>query len=151
MAIEIPNYTAVLDLSPKLNSNKPVQPLTDAGSEIARSASQANQVDTQAPESVTNVTKSQQDAEIQDVSSAAEPQDIKVFVSQINQFIQNIDRSIEFSVAERSGQTVIKVYNSATDELIREIPSEEIQRLAEVIRQQNEARNGQALLLKITV
>lgn len=65
----------------------------------------------------------------------AKPQ-LEVTVSDISEFVQNIQRSIQFSVSETSGRTIIKVYDAETDELIREIPSEEMQRIAEVIAKQ---------------
>ena len=58
---------------------------------------------------------------------------LEASVSNINDFVQNIQRSIHFSIAESSGRTVIEVYDSETDELIRSIPSEEVQRLSEAI------------------
>ena len=57
-------------------------------------------------------------------------------VSKINDFVQNVQRSIHFSVAENSGRTIIEVYDKETDELIRTIPSEEVQRISEAIAEQ---------------
>ena len=46
---------------------------------------------------------------------------------------QSIDRKLQFSVDDSSGRTVIKVLDPQTDEIIRQIPSEEVLRLAERI------------------
>mgnify|MGYP002713152300 CR=1 FL=1 len=64
--------------------------------------------------------------------------DLEITVNNINDFVQSIQRSIHFSVSEATGRTIIKVYDAETEELIREIPSEEIQRIAEVIAEQLE-------------
>lgn len=57
-------------------------------------------------------------------------------VSKLNDYVQNIRRNLSFSVEEATGRTVIRVYDSETDELIRQIPSEETLRLAEQIETQ---------------
>lgn len=54
-------------------------------------------------------------------------------VESINQFISNYQRSINFSVENDLNKTVIKVVNTETDEVIRQIPSEEAIALAKAI------------------
>ncbi len=51
-------------------------------------------------------------------------------VSQISEFVQNLQRDLQFSVDEDSGRIVIKVIDSQTDEVIRQIPPEDALRLA---------------------
>ena len=45
-------------------------------------------------------------------------------VSKINQYVQNMERTLDFQVDEDSGRTVIKVFDSESEKLIRQIPSE---------------------------
>jgi flagellar protein FlaG len=47
--------------------------------------------------------------------------------------MQNLNRSLQFSVDDESGDTVIKVVDSETEELVRQIPSEEILRARNAI------------------
>jgi flagellar protein FlaG len=54
-------------------------------------------------------------------------------VSKLQDYVQNYQRKLSFSVSEETGRTIIKVYDSETDELIRQIPPEETLRLAELI------------------
>ncbi len=68
-------------------------------------------------------------------------------VSSINVLAQNSQRSIHFSVAEKTGDTIIQVFNAETDELIREIPSKELQKVAEAI----EAQLSEGLLFNTSV
>jgi flagellar protein FlaG len=52
-------------------------------------------------------------------------------VSKLNDYVQNIRRTLSFTIAESTGRTIIQVYDSETDELIRQIPPEQTIRLAE--------------------
>lgn len=61
---------------------------------------------------------------------------LKEAVSKLNDYVQNIRRNLSFSVEESTGLTVVKVYDAETDELIRQIPSEDTLRLAEAIHEQ---------------
>ena len=45
--------------------------------------------------------------------------------SNLNEFMQTMQRSLKFTVDEVSGQSVIAVHDAKTDELIRQIPSKE--------------------------
>ncbi len=47
-------------------------------------------------------------------------------VEEMNQFVQSIQRELRFSIDEDSQATVIKVFDSQTDQVIRQIPAEEI-------------------------
>ncbi len=47
-------------------------------------------------------------------------------VSRINEFVQNQQRTIRFSIDEESGRDVIRVLDKQTEELIRQIPRDEI-------------------------
>ena len=52
-------------------------------------------------------------------------------VSRLNEYIQNSRRDLYFSVDEGSGRVVVKVIDSETREVIRQIPSEEVIALAQ--------------------
>jgi len=45
--------------------------------------------------------------------------------SNLNEFMQTMQRNLKFSVDEVSGESVIAVHDAKTDELIRQIPSME--------------------------
>ena len=72
-------------------------------------------------------------------------------VSQINVIVQSIQRDLSFNLDEESGQTIIRVVDSESGELIRQIPSEEALAIALQLRDlQQDAVNrleiGQGLL-----
>ncbi len=74
--------------------------------------------------------------EVSQTDQQVQTEELEITVNNINDFVQNIQRSIHFSVSETSGRTVIEVYDAETDELIRQIPSEEVQRISEAIADQ---------------
>ena len=55
---------------------------------------------------------------------------VKEAVAQLNDYVQNMERKLQFQMDEDSGLTVIKVYDKQSDEIIRQIPSEEAVTLA---------------------
>ena len=66
-------------------------------------------------------------------------------VVELNSYMQNMNRSLQFSIDEQSGATVIKVIDVDTDELIRQIPAEELL----VVRSSLEEYRG--MLLEMSV
>ena len=65
----------------------------------------------------------------QGVDPAQGAKAIDEVVSGLNEMVQNLHRNLQFTVDEESGETIIKVVDSETDEVVRQIPSEEIVRL----------------------
>ena len=61
--------------------------------------------------------------------------DITKAVSYLNDYIQNFRRDLKFSVDEDSGRVVVKVIDSETNEVIRQIPSEEALTLSRRLEQ----------------
>ena len=55
---------------------------------------------------------------------------LKKAVDDLNDFIQNTHRDLQFSIDQDSGTTVVKVIDSKTEKVIRQIPNEETLRLA---------------------
>lgn len=78
------------------------------------------------------VGQQQQPAE---AKASSDPTDIQDAVSSIQQFVQTVQRNLNFSLDDSSGRVVVKVTDGASGELIRQIPSEEALRLAESLDQ----------------
>jgi flagellar protein FlaG len=55
---------------------------------------------------------------------------VESVVSRISDFVQRFQRDLHFTVDKDSGRTVIKVIDSETEKLIRQIPAEETLRIA---------------------
>jgi len=62
-------------------------------------------------------------------------QELDAVVVSLNDYIESTQREIHFSVDEESGRTVVKVIDSTSDNVIRQIPSEEILAVARQFHQ----------------
>lgn len=56
-------------------------------------------------------------------------------VASIQNFVQSIRRDLNFSLDDSSGRVVVKVTDSVSGEVIRQLPSEEALRLAESLEE----------------
>ncbi|MDX5385836.1 MAG: flagellar protein FlaG [Marinobacter sp.] len=56
-------------------------------------------------------------------------------VSDLNDYVQSVGRDLQFQVDEDSGRSIIRVLDSQTQEVIRQIPSEEALALARTLSQ----------------
>jgi len=65
-------------------------------------------------------------------------------VNKIADFAQSIQRDLQFSIDEKLGETVIKVVDSKTHEVIRQIPSKEALAIARHVREQGLLFNSKA-------
>lgn len=66
---------------------------------------------------------------VQESGSAASREDVMEAVHKMRDYMQIIDRDLHFNVDEDSGITVVKVIDPATEEVVRQIPSEEVMRV----------------------
>lgn len=66
-----------------------------------------------------------------DVQRIAETRkaDIEAAVRQIQQMADMFSRNLKFQVSDELKRVIVKVIDTSTDKVIREIPSQEIQRL----------------------
>ncbi|MFZ3152370.1 flagellar protein FlaG [Pseudomonas sp.] len=62
---------------------------------------------------------------------SASREQLEEAVASIQDFVQSVRRSINFSVEETSGRVVVKVTDAGSGDVIRQIPSEEALQLAE--------------------
>lgn len=51
-------------------------------------------------------------------------------VQRLSELVKSVQRDLQFSIDQQSGKTVITVLDSTTEEIIRQIPSEEVLTLA---------------------
>lgn len=77
---------------------------------------------------------------ISDSESENQEDQLESAVSDINSYVQSVRRELQFSVSDLLplGRAIIKVVDSDTDEIIREIPSEDAIRIARKISEQFE-------------
>lgn len=80
-------------------------------------------------------TKAQEDGvSATDQSSRAE--ELEQAVAKLNEYVQNTERKLNFQLDEEAGLTIIRVYDKQSEELIRQIPSEEAVSLAQKLNQE---------------
>ncbi len=70
------------------------------------------------------------DVEVQSKGNEADPGKLKTAVQEIEKFVQSVKRNLEFSIDETSGKVVVKVIASDSGEVVRQIPNEEVLKLA---------------------
>jgi uncharacterized FlaG/YvyC family protein len=64
---------------------------------------------------------------------------LQVAVSQINDYVQNLQRDLQFTVDEATGKDVVTVIDSESKEVIRQLPSEEALVLARRLAENRDA------------
>ena len=67
----------------------------------------------------------QQPKPLQEADQKKQLQELTTAVDEMNRQAQNLQRSLQFSVERDLNLTVVKVVNPNTDEVVRQIPSEE--------------------------
>ncbi len=67
---------------------------------------------------------------------------VRETVHNLNDYVQSQQRELLFEVDDVTGDTVIKVRDSKTDEVIRQIPSEELMALARRMLQMSEDKGN---------
>lgn len=74
--------------------------------------------------------------------SATEPSDkaephkrkqVEKAVDDVQRFVETMNNSLQFSIDDDSGRTVVKVVDKQTDEVLRQIPSEEMLDIARAL------------------
>jgi flagellar protein FlaG len=71
-------------------------------------------------------------------------QDLAQATRDISQYIQSVSRSLQISVDEDLGSTVITVLNADTEEVVRQIPSEEVLQIARFLAEQQAGADADA-------
>jgi len=75
-------------------------------------------------------------------------EDLDQVVQQMNKYVQNIQRDLQFSVDGDSGMSVVKVIDSKSKEVIRQIPNEEVLIMARQLAEQQNEEGTRFNLLK---
>ena len=61
---------------------------------------------------------------------------VEAAVAKIASYAEGLTRNLNISVDEQSGDFVVRVQNAATEELVRQIPSEEVMKISQAIGDQ---------------
>ena len=94
------------------------------------------QVDVSSLTSANLNTNAQKDEAGRMPSTASSAEELEQAVAKLNDYVQNTERKLNFQLDEDAGMTIIRVFDKATDELIRQIPNEEAVSLAQKLNQE---------------
>ena len=72
----------------------------------------------------------------QRVSQVVDQETIEAAVAKIASYVESLSRSLAIRVDARSGDFVVQVQDANTEEIIRQIPSEEVLAISAAISQQ---------------
>jgi flagellar protein FlaG len=113
----------------------PVRPLSVTATKPAASdTTQKRQTDDASPAipqaSIPKAAPSTVETRSVDQTTAAEAQ-------QLESYLRSVGRSVQFSIDQESGETVVSIRDAETGEMIRQIPSAEALRLAQSLGSQS--------------
>jgi flagellar protein FlaG len=75
---------------------------------------------------------------IDEANDTKNSDDLKQAVSKLNDYVQNVQRNLQFSIDKESGATVVKVIDAKSEEVIRQMPTEETLRIARSLAEQRD-------------
>lgn len=111
-----------------------VPPVASAGGQV--SALRADQPAGKAPLAVpvSTLAAAKPASETADAATrTTSPTDIRNAVEKVKEFVSPVASDIQFSIDEDTGTTVVKIIDRTTDEVIRQIPSEEMLDIAKAL------------------
>jgi flagellar protein FlaG len=80
------------------------------------------------------------------VQQGPSAQELAQATRDISDYIQTVSRSMQISVEPDLGSTVIQVLAAETEEIVRQIPSEEVLQIARFLAEQQAGGNGPDIL-----
>jgi len=77
-------------------------------------------------------------ASSEQVNTSEPTESLQVAIAKINEHMQIVERSLQFTIDEDSGKDVVTVSDRKTKEIIRQFPSEEVLVIARQIAENND-------------
>ncbi len=131
--MRIENVTE-LPISPDSQSGKPstTEPLVSqssstTGQDLNKSSALVSGVTANIPEKT--LGKAEENTHF------ANQEEVKAAVERLKEHVQNLDREFHFNVDKETGDIVVKVVNPENNQVIRQIPSEELLKLVQRLEQ----------------
>jgi flagellar protein FlaG len=66
----------------------------------------------------------------QEPAAEVRQEELQSAMKRISDYVQNVRRELQFSIDEESGRTIIRVIDAETEEVIRQLPPEELLQIA---------------------
>ncbi|WP_341582243.1 flagellar protein FlaG [Marinobacter metalliresistant] len=135
-----------------VNLNSPALKLVGSSEQMPSRAFASAQVEGRDTSTQLAISPSGQEARVQEIEAVPEEAQVSKVqvlgsrsesqreqltdaVSKLNDFVQNVQRDLQFEVDNELGQTVVRVVDQETQKVIRQIPDEVALRLAENLQQ----------------
>lgn len=109
----------------QLSSLSAVEKVKQSNSNVVSSYQQAESVEATKERKLEQVVAKSEEANSltnQDVSK----EQLEVLAEKLQEFVNSLNKGLQFSVHEESGRDVIKVIDRESDEVVRQYPSEEV-------------------------
>ena len=90
-----------------------------------------------------------QEVETHEVDVELSQEALEKVVSQLNAYIQNTQRDVDFSVDDSTGRVVVRVVDSVSEEVIRQIPSEEMLAISRHLVESLETEQPKGFLIEL--
>ena len=89
------------------------------------------------------------EVEAQEVDVELSQEALEKVVHQLNAYIQNTQRDMDFSVDGSTGRVVVKVIDSESEQVIRQIPSEEMLAISRHLIESLETEQPKGFLIEL--
>lgn len=88
-----------------------------------------------APAAVDKLEPQLKTQQVQDQSQKVSKEDVEGAVTKLNDFVQTVQRNLQFNLDDASGKTIITVVDKLTSEVVRQIPDDVAVKLAQDLQQ----------------
>lgn len=85
------------------------------------------------PTAATGKPREVRSTDVQAPAAAPSNEDVLKALDEVREAVKPVAQSLHFSLDKDTGQTVVKVMDTETNEMIRQIPSEDILKIAKAI------------------
>ncbi len=129
----------------EVRSNQVVSPITTNAASTGASETPSKDGGKTLPYAVEKAEKAEKAEQQQRPESVSKPEQVQAAVKSLSDYAQSMQRDIEFSVDKDLDQTVIKVVDRDSGDLIRQIPEDIFLELARRLKDDGEFRLLNAL------
>lgn len=107
-----------------MNEVRPVQTVSPVSTRPASSKGASDQNSETVGNSLPPAAENTTPEKVEKTEEVSRPEDLQKAVASINDFVQSVQRDLQFTVDDELEKTVIKVVDGYSGEVIRQIPEE---------------------------
>ena len=99
------------------------------------SSAQKTQTTSTAPAQVDKLEPQLKTQQEQEMGQKVSKEEVETAVTKLNDFVQTVQRNLQFNLDDASGKTIITVVDKQTSEVVRQIPDDVAVKLAQDLQQ----------------